>query len=184
MPLAGRTTQRLFSVFSTKAATAAIALCLFACDRNVQPPAGDIVDSLAVAQLNAGEGPVVATTLATAFDEKALRGKPAVVVFWQATCPHCLDELPVAEAVAEKTGATMVAVSVSSDRVRAEQALQQIKFHGISLVDAGALRERYGIKQVPYTLVVDSTGRARNVFIGGQDAEVLTSALSALATSK
>ena len=141
------------------------------------------MDSLAVAQLNAGDGPVVATTLATAFDEKTLRGKPAIVVFWQATCPHCLDELPIAEAAADKAGASIVAVSVSGDRARAEKALQQIKFHGISLVDAGALRERFGIKQVPYTLIVDDNGRARDVFIGGQDAEVLTSAISQLVST-
>jgi thiol:disulfide interchange protein len=53
------------------------------------------------------------------------------------------------------------------------------RFPGVALLDDGALRTRYEIRGVPYTLVLGADGHARRALLGEQDEATLTDALAA-----
>lgn len=140
---------------------------LGACKAELTPPAGDIAASLALPDLDGAP-----------FDPAALRGKPAVVLFWRPGCPYCLNEMPVVSKLAKEAGATAVAVMVSGNKGQAAKIAKT--FDGPFLVDTGALREQYAIKSVPYTLILRSDGTAARAFKGEQTEATLRSAINAV----
>lgn len=139
-----------------------------ACTKNHEtPPGGNVLDTLE------------ATTIdGAAFTGETLKGKPTIVMFVSPTCPHCLRALPIADKVATQHAANVVAVFVVGKAENAKGVIEHTKFTGDVLIDDGSLKKRYGIRSVPYTLVLDATGKARDAFRGAQDGDVLTDALA------
>lgn len=116
----------------------------------------------------------------SAFDAASLRGKPSLVLFASPTCGHCMVELPRAEAAAAAENANMVAVFVVGNKQHASAVKKSKRLVSPVLVDEdGALRKRYDIKGVPYTVVLGPDGRAREAYRGEQDEETLREALAA-----
>lgn len=146
-----------------------LALALAACaKRKKEPvPAGDVLATL-----------LAPTIEGAAFQPDALRGKPSVVMFVSPTCPHCLDQIPVADKVAKEHGAGAVAVFVVGKAENARGVVDHTKFDGYALIDDGSLKQRYGIRAVPYTLVLGADGHAKAAFHGAQDADTLEDALA------
>ena len=159
MPSARRSLQQLILV-------GAIALGS-ACTKAEPVPAGDIAATLAID-----------TVEDTQFDPILLRGKPTLVVFASPTCPHCIAELPLAQAAATTEQANVVAVFVVGGKESAANVATNAKFAGHVLVDDGTLRKRFGIEAVPYTLVLGSDGRAHSAFRGEQSEQTLRTALA------
>jgi thiol-disulfide isomerase/thioredoxin len=129
------------------------------------------------------EGDILATLLAptlegAAFQPDALRGKPSFVMFVSPTCPHCLDQLPVANKVAKAQDANAVAVFVVGKAENARGVIEHTKFDGFALIDDGSLKQRYGIRSVPYTLVLGADGYAKAAFRGAQTEGALTDAIA------
>lgn len=59
---------------------------------------------------------------------------------------------------------------VAGKKEHAARIVASQRFAGTVLLDAGSqLRRRYEIDRVPYTLVLDDTGHAKVVALGGQD---------------
>lgn len=138
-----------------------------ACSKAEPVPPGDIAATLAIDTVDD-----------TQFDPILLRGKPTLVVFASPTCPHCIAELPLAQRAATTEQANVVAVFVAGDKERAANVATNTKFGGHVLVDDGALRKRYGIESVPYTLVLGSDGHAHRAFRGEQSEATLRAALA------
>ncbi len=141
-----------------------------ACKRadEATPPAGDVGARLALPTF-AGE----------AFDPATLDGKPAVVMFWRPSCPHCVAELPDLLRACNDKGATAVAVMVTGTRAAADPVLASAGWNGVSLTDDGTLTKSLGIKAVPYTLVLRPDGTAARAFVGRQSYGVLAGAIAA-----
>lgn len=158
MPLLGRSTQLLIALVICFAA---------ACKKHESPPSGDILETL--------RAPTVS---GATFDPHTLRGKPTVLMFVSPTCPHCVAELPEAQKAAHENDANLVAVFIVGKAENAKGVLEHVKFDGTALVDDGTLRRRYGIRSVPYTLVLGGDGRARELFHGEQGHSVLSDALA------
>lgn len=164
MPLPSRSTQlRVLRVLTVAIALAA----LMACRRKEDGPKGDI---LATLQANTLDG--------VAFDGKTLGGKPTLLMFVSPTCPHCLDEIPIADRVAKANGANAVAVFIAGKAENAKGVVEHTKFSGTALIDDGSLRKRYGVRAVPYTLVLGADGHAREAIRGAQGADVLEDAIA------
>ncbi len=157
MPLVARAPQLLI----------AIAIWFAACKKHEPAPDGDILETL--------RAPTVA---GTAFDPHSLRGKPSLVLFVSPTCPHCIKELPEAQLAARKNDANVVAVFIAGKAENAKGVLDHTKFEGVALVDDGTLRRKYGIRSVPYTLVLGADGHAREQFRGGQGEDTLADAIA------
>jgi thiol-disulfide isomerase/thioredoxin len=143
------------------------ALAIAGCHKRTPGPEGDILQTLKASPINVD-----------AFDAASLRGKPSLLLFVSPTCPHCLAELPVAQKVASDANANVVAVFIVGKKENATGVLEHTKFTSPALLDDGTLRRRYGIRSVPVTMVLGADGFAREQFVGGQDAETLSDALS------
>jgi thiol-disulfide isomerase/thioredoxin len=146
-----------------------IVLVIAACKRNDTPvPPGDIAASLTLPSLGAHS-----------FDPASLKGKPSLVMFVTPTCPHCLATIPRGAEAAQAAGANVVAVFVAGGKQNAEGVVSHTKFPGVALVDeAKAMIQKYGIKGVPYSLVLGPDGRAREAFRGEQETSTFKDALA------
>jgi thiol-disulfide isomerase/thioredoxin len=137
------------------------------CKKHQPPPEGDIVETLRAKTLSGAD-----------FDPHVLRGKPSLVLFVSPTCPHCLEELPAAQKAAKANDANLVAVFVVGKAANAKGVIEHTKFEGTALIDDGSLRRRYGVRSVPYTLVLGADGHAREQFRGGQGESTLSDAIA------
>ncbi|MBL9015654.1 MAG: TlpA family protein disulfide reductase [Myxococcales bacterium] len=146
----------------------ALVLALAAgCKKHEPPPEGDIVETLRAKTMTGAD-----------FDPHTLRGKPSIVLFVSPTCPHCVEELPAAQAAAKAHDANVVAVFIAGKAENAKGVLEHTKFEGVALIDDGSLRRRYGVRAVPYTLVLGADGHAREQFRGGQGESTLSDAIA------
>ncbi len=161
MPLVARAPQLLI----------ALAICsvvaIAGCKKHEPAPDGDILETL--------RAPTVS---GAAFDPHSLRGKPSLVLFVSPTCPHCVKELPEAQKAAREHDANVVAVFIAGKAENAKGVLDHTKFEGVALVDDGTLRRKYGIRSVPYTLVLGADGHAREQVRGGQGEDTLADAIA------
>jgi thiol-disulfide isomerase/thioredoxin len=113
------------------------------------------------------------------FDPGTLRGKPTLLVFASPTCGHCMVELPLAQKAAAAENANMVAVFIVGNKKHASSVAKSKGLTGPVLVDEdGALRKKYNIKGVPYTIVLGTDGRGREAYRGEQGEETLREALA------
>ena len=162
MPSARRSTQLLLSI--------ALAISLGACkNKGVTPPEGDILASIAP----------LPTADDSTFDAQSLRGKPTLVLFASPVCHYCMAELPIAEKAAAAEQGNLVAVFIVGGKKHAASIKKSKQMSAPFLVDEdGALREKYQIKGVPYTVVLDANGKARTAFRGQQDEATLREALA------
>lgn len=169
MPLVARIPQSKPNALSVALSVAllALAISLAGCKKHEPGPEGDILETL--------RAPTVA---GAAFDPHTLRGKPSLVLFVSPTCPHCVEELPAAQKAARAADANLVAVFIVGKAENAKGVLEHTKFEGTALIDDGTLRRRYGVRSVPYTLVLGADGRAREQFHGGQGEATLSDAIA------
>ena len=146
----------------------ALALAVLGCRQHQEtPPGGNVLDTLESTTIDGAS-----------FNGETLKGKPSIVMFVSPTCPHCLKEIPVADKVAKEKNANVVAVFIVGKAENAKGVIEHTKFTGDVLIDDGSLKKRYGVRAVPYTLVLDATGKAREAFRGAQDGDVLADALA------
>ena len=162
MPLARRSTQLLL--------LAALTISAGACrTKGKEMPADDFIAALRP----------LPTADDSLFDPGKLRGKPTLVLFASPTCGHCMTELPLAEKAAAAEQANMVAVFIVGGKQHAAAVKKSKQLVSPVLVDEdGALRSKYGIKGVPYTVVLGTDGRAIEAFRGAQGEDVLRDALA------
>ncbi len=147
-----------------------IAVAIFAlaaCKKREPVPAGDIVAALTAPTI---EG--------TPFDPGVLRGKPSIVMFVSPTCPHCIEQMPAAQKAARAKDANVVAVFIVGQAENAKGVVSHTKFEGPALIDDGTLRRKYGVKAVPYTLVLGADGQAKEALRGAQTESRLTEAVA------
>lgn len=112
------------------------------------------------------------------------RGKVLIVNFWATWCEPCREEIPVlmrVQANHASNGVQTVGISVDSvDKVR-EFAIQYRIRYPLVIASMGAidLTRRLGNKAagLPYTVVVDKSGRAVKTHLGGISEAELESAI-------
>ena len=142
-------------------------VALGACKKNEEtPPGGNVLDTLESTTIDGAS-----------FNGETLKGKPSIVMFVSPTCPHCVKELPIADKVARDKNANVVAVFIVGKAENAKGVIEHTKFSGDVLIDDGSLKKRYGVRAVPYTLVLGADGMAKSAFRGAQEGTTLRDAL-------
>jgi thiol-disulfide isomerase/thioredoxin len=138
------------------------------CRRNgVEPPQGDVLAELSALTMVDGN----------VFDPKALYDRDVLVMFFSPSCGHCMREMPDGVAAAEQAGTAVLAVMLNGGNDEAERLAFADRLTAPVLLDDGQIRRKYGIRAVPYTLVLNQGGKAERAFVGAQGQERLATAL-------
>ena len=98
------------------------------------------------------------------------RGKVVLVNFWATWCAPCLEEMPAMERLWRRhkdAGFILVAVSVDTDPKKVPPFVSARKFSFPVVVDPKmAVAEKYGVRAVPSSFVVDRTTTIAGVALG------------------
>lgn len=107
------------------------------------------------------------------FDAQALRGRPMILNFWATWCPPCVEEMPELGHLQRSYGeAGLQVVGIGIDQAARIQAFEARMSLGYPLLVAGAagaeLGRRFGNQSgaLPFTVVVDRSGRVRDRILG------------------
>jgi len=137
---------------------------------------------------------VVAMSDGKVLETKALAGKPAIVIFFLHTCPHCHKALQsIKETLASLTDAEkprLVAISIQNDPSSVRSAMKELglDFFDPYLDPGGKATERWGVTGgVPVVHVVDAQGKIRHRgqgWNGTRDAGILRMTVARLAGAR
>jgi peroxiredoxin len=98
------------------------------------------------------------------------RGQVVFLNFWATWCPPCREEMPAMERLYQRyreKGFTVIAVSVDSDIVAVPPFLRQNKLtFPIGHDPKMALAERYGVRALPSSFLIDRKGNLVALAIG------------------
>jgi cytochrome c biogenesis protein CcmG, thiol:disulfide interchange protein DsbE len=118
----------------------------------------------------------------------ALRGRPALVVFWASWCTPCEQEAPALERFARSlrsgaAGGRAVLVGVNWSDPSASNARAFVRRFGWTFPNLrdgnDTVGERYGVSGLPTTFAIDASGRVRAELRGPQTQASLRRALAA-----
>ena len=117
------------------------------------------------------------------FELSAQRGHPVLIDFWATWCGPCKESLPLIDQVhtqLQPRGLRTIAIEIEGAEAKAKQFAAAL---GLKLPigsDPGTVSARYGITQIPVTVLIDSEGQVRQIFRGVHSAEELTRAIEAV----
>ena len=156
----------------------AFALALSACSRQ---PAGQTTGP-AVQQ---GQGAAPEFELANVAGGKMssadIKGKVAVIDFWATWCGPCVEELPTLQRILDRHGDAVAVVGVNLDErdLMDAEALRgwiaSRNVPGVQVADGlgweSDLVQAFGVREIPFSVVVDATGRVIAVGRHGKELE-------------
>jgi len=98
------------------------------------------------------------------------RGRIVVLNFWASWCGPCRDEMPLLDEMAQAYDPDEVAVVGLNEDVTPSDALRFLEeLGGVSYPNAqgeGRMKERYGYRGLPYTVILDREGRVARTIYG------------------
>ncbi|MEZ5606381.1 MAG: TlpA disulfide reductase family protein [Burkholderiaceae bacterium] len=124
-------------------------------------PAGRALPPLAATDLNG-----------KAWDLSALRGRAVLINFWATWCAPCKEEMPTLQTLAELEGERLAVLAVNV-REPLPRVRRYVQSSGLSLAvlpdPKGEITQAWGIKVFPTTVLIDASGRPRQVVSGAVD---------------
>lgn len=112
-----------------------------------------------------------------------LRGKAVVVNFYASWCGPCRQELPAFEKVSRELSSDVAFIAVNVQESRAD-AVGILDSTGVTfpavLDEDGSVAQRYGLRGMPSTFLLDADGVVRKFGSGAIDAETLRTELLAI----
>lgn len=101
-----------------------------------------------------------------------LKGKVVVINFWTTWCPSCRIEMPDLEKLHQRFKAddfVLLAVDLRESRQTVRQYLQAHKLSFTALLDSdGEVGQRFGIRSIPTTFILDQNGGMVGKAIGAR----------------
>ena len=98
------------------------------------------------------------------------RGKVVLVNFWATWCPPCLEEMPAMERLWRRhkdAGFVLVAISLDADPKKVPPFVSARKFSfPVALDPKMAVAEKYGVRALPSSFVIDRQGMMAGVALG------------------
>lgn len=110
---------------------------------------------------------------------------PVVLNFWASTCPPCRREMPLIQAEAARSGASVLLVDVHDDAAAARAFLLKVGVKDSSAVDSdGRVAALYGVNVLPVTVFIRADGTIEGKYLGETNQAVLRDHLAALAAGR
>ena len=104
-------------------------------------------------------------------------GKVIVVRFWVDWCKSCAIEMPMIDSAYNKykdKGLVVIAVNVGQQKDVAEAFVKKLKLSYPVVLDTdSAITKKYGVKAVPFTLIIDRKGIVRKRILGEAGSETI-----------
>jgi cytochrome c biogenesis protein CcmG, thiol:disulfide interchange protein DsbE len=108
---------------------------------------------------------------------EALKGKVAILHFWQIGCSSCKLEIPAMDVLYKKyqrKGLEILAVNVGQKKESVKIFAAELRVSYPILIDSeGKSAALYGVTDVPRTYVIDRSGVIRYRIFGGATPEIL-----------
>ena len=108
------------------------------------------------------------------------RGKVLLLDFWATWCPPCVAEMPNIQRVYGKyqaQGLEIVGVSLDREQSALDNFVKSRKIVWPQIFDdKGALAKTYGVRAIPFALLVGRDGKIAAVNVGGDDLEAAVQA--------
>jgi thiol-disulfide isomerase/thioredoxin len=98
-----------------------------------------------------------------------LRGRPLLLHFWATWCPPCRKELPGLLDLADKGATQVLLVALDDDWEPVRRFLDRPVPAYIALADGNQVERRFGVHELPESLVVDRHGNMTLRFRGARD---------------
>lgn len=102
-------------------------------------------------------------------DVSELRGRPALLHFWATWCPPCRKELPALLNLADRGTARIWLVALDDDWEPVRRFLDRPVPAYVVLADGGEVEDRFGVRALPETFVIDRAGNMTLRFRQPQD---------------
>lgn len=102
------------------------------------------------------------------------KGKVVILTFWATWCAPCMKEMPILEAIqreVSKDQLTVIAINYKEDKGMFRQIKRRLKGSEITLSydSYSSVAKKYEVKGIPYTLIIDKTGRIAHIHLGYGD---------------
>ena len=99
-----------------------------------------------------------------------LRGKPVLLNFWATWCSPCRYEMPYLQEIYDEWSEkelVVLAIDVGESSSQAKTFLQSYGFSFTVLLDTnGSVADKYGIRGIPTTFLIDKDGIIQGIKIG------------------
>jgi len=140
---------------------------LAGCSQNNPPAVGDVLPKFTLSDLKGDK-----ITVPDDFS-----GKVIVVRFWVDWCKSCAIEMPMIDDTYNKykdRGLVVIAVNVGQSKDVAAAFVTKLKLSYPVVLDTNsAISKRYGVKAVPFTLIIDRKGIVRKRILGEAGSETI-----------
>ena len=101
------------------------------------------------------------------------QGKVIMLNFWATWCPPCRREMPSMEALYKKmegSNFVMIAVNIQEKSSVVKEFIQKNKYtFPVILDENGEASNKYQIRAIPTTYIIDTKGKVAGVFTGARD---------------
>ena len=116
------------------------------------------------------------------------RGRPVLINFWARWCTSCLSEMPEIKAVQQERGPdsfVVLAVNAGETSAQALEFIDFLKAPFTFALDPGLkLADAYGVRGLPNSIFIDSTGVVQAVYAGHADRARLNAYMDAAARAQ
>jgi thiol-disulfide isomerase/thioredoxin len=114
------------------------------------------------------ELPVIAAAGAATWALPLQPGKPVIIDFWATWCGPCLAAMPDFAQIKVEFGDKIEFLAINlDDRAKALAIFQSSKYPMRLLFDNQHVADRYGVINIPHVVVIDASGKVRDVIRGG-----------------
>lgn len=104
------------------------------------------------------------------FSQDSYKGKVLYIDFWASWCGPCKESFPWLNQMHKKykdKGLTIVGINLDKDQSQADDFLKKHPaLFPIFFNADGSLAKKYGVKGMPYTVIIDKNGKVLDSHIG------------------
>ena len=101
-------------------------------------------------------------------------GKVVIVTFWASWCSPCFKELPILENIQTAAGTgrlAVIAINLKESRRRFRATAREVSESPLILTHdpRGYIADQFGVRGIPYTVLIAKSGRIAFVHLGFND---------------